>query len=397
MIVDKFVNIIVQSSKTIGKLNELNIKSKIGDKILLPIELLWNGSNIKIKVKCDICGNEKDLKYTYYLLNIKNHNIYCCNNSCAQIKNKMTNLERYGDENYHNTDKIKKTCIDKYGVENVLSNKYIQEKAKQTKIDKYNDVNFNNREKYKKTCLDKYGVENVINSVIFREKVKQTNLEKYGTEYVMSNKEIREKAKQTKIDKYNDVNFNNRLKYKETCLEKYGVDSTNKVLDIKKKKVISQLNKYGFISNSMSLECKEKLKKTNIERYGVEFVMQHKEFFDKQQKSSLSIKKYKNTTLYYQGTYELNFLEYSEKINILNLIKRGEPIKYEYLGKNKIYYPDFHINEYNLIIEIKSSYLYNKYIDMNESKKNQCISDGYNYIIIIDKNYNLFDLILNEI
>ena len=89
MIVDKEISIVVISSVIIHKLKLLSIESKINDKIILPIDKLWLGSNIPVNVKCDICGSVKKLQFNLYNKNVKKHNIYCCSNKCSNIKNKM--------------------------------------------------------------------------------------------------------------------------------------------------------------------------------------------------------------------------------------------------------------------------------------------------------------------
>ena len=62
----------------------------------------------------------------------------------------------------------------------------------------------------------------------------------------------------------------------------------------------------------------------------------------------------------------------------------------------KIYYPDFYIPKYNLIIEIKSMYYYNLHTEMNLAKQKACIEQGYNFIFIIDKNYTEFENIIKK-
>ena len=65
-------------------------------------------------------------------------------------------------------------------------------------------------------------------------------------------------------------------------------------------------------------------------------------------------------------------------------------IKYEFNNDEKTYYPDFFIKDLNLIIEIKSTYWYNKFFDKNQAKINCCKKLGYDYIFIIDKDYSKF-------
>ena len=290
MILDKDIKLDIKSSKVIFKLKELNIESKIGDIVILPIEKLWKGSNFKINVKCDMCGYIKVLQYNFYYLNYMKHKLYCCSNRCSHIKNKKTSLEKYGNENYNNPDKVKKTKLEKYGNENYNNVK----KIKESKLENHDDKNYNNRDKYKETCISKYGVINTYQAVEFYGKIKQTNLEKYGVEDSRTSVFVKEKRKKTKLERYDDENYNNREKCKQTDLERYGYDSSNKSPIIKDKKVESMIKKYGYISNSITEESKERLRKTNLERYGVEYPMQVAEFSFKQQKNAKKIEYYNN-------------------------------------------------------------------------------------------------------
>ena len=376
MILDKRIEIHVKSSVTISKLKKINILSKIGDKVIIGTNDLWLGSNILVNVECDICGNIKKLQFNSYIKNIKKYNIYSCSNSCAVFKNKKTKLERYGDENYQNIKKTKKTKLERYG-----------------------DENYNNMEKTKKTNLERYGVVCSLQSKLTIEKTKKTNLERYGVEDSRKSEKVKINRRNTCINKYNKHSYMNtndfREKSKITSLYKYGFDSPNKSKIIKDKKVKSMLKKYGYISNSMTDESKNRLKQTNLDRYGVEYPMQVLEFFSKQQKNSRKISKY-NNNLYYQGTYEKDFLDHSSSINIINEIERGPCLDYQFYGNNKKYFPDFYIGKFNLIIEIKSSYYYNKYYEKNQEKKKKCIELGYNFLFIINKNYTVFNSIIDK-
>lgn len=103
-------------------------------------------------------------------------------------------------------EKIKKTCLEKYGTTTPLTNKKIKEKTI-------------------KTNLEKYGVENVSQSEIIKEKIKETHLNKYGSTHVMHVDSIKnqviEKAKQTKSENfYNKLLYSDRLKKLVTPLFK---------------------------------------------------------------------------------------------------------------------------------------------------------------------------------
>ena len=64
--------------------------------------------------------------------------------------------------------------------------------------------------------------------------------------------------------------------------------------------------------------------------------------------------------------------------------------KYLWNSKNKVYHSDFFIPSKNLIVEIKSSYYYEKYSEINEAKRKETLKIGYNHIFIIDKDYTQF-------
>ena len=103
------------------------------------------------------------------------------------IKQKATNVERYGFENAFQSEKVKakidETNLKRYGVKRPLQSPVFKERVK-------------------KTCLEKYGVENPLQSSLIRERGKQTCLEKYGVENPQQSSLIREKVKQTCLEKY---------------------------------------------------------------------------------------------------------------------------------------------------------------------------------------------------
>lgn len=93
-------------------------------------------------------------------------------------KSKQTKLEKYGNEHYVNPDKAKETKIELYGAPTTLQSECLLDKVldtkrtlygehyekivakiKYTKLEKYGDENYNNSEKNSKTCLERFGVE----------------------------------------------------------------------------------------------------------------------------------------------------------------------------------------------------------------------------------------------
>lgn len=112
--------------------------------------------------------------------------------------------------------------------------------------------------------------------------------------------------------------------------------------------------------------------------------------FLKSQKSGKKIKFHDGVNLYYRGTYEKHFLDFCVDNNVH--IEKGISLKFKYNNKNKVYHSDFYIREKNLIIEIKSSYYYEKYLELNKIKEIETINQGYEYLLIMNKNYNDLEL-----
>ncbi|MCK9476998.1 MAG: hypothetical protein M0R46_13820 [Candidatus Muirbacterium halophilum] len=208
------------------------------------------------------------------------------------------------------------------------------------------------------------------------------------------------------MEKNGSTYYLSNPEYKKEMIKKYGVDNPSKLKEIKekrserlkdteyqKKMLDGVLEKYGIDNISKLEEIKEKKKSTCLENYGVENPMQNEAIFIKSQKSGKKIKQHTETGLYYRGTYEKDFLDFCYEHDIL--ISKGKTIKYKKNNKNKVYYSDFFIDKYNLIIEIKSSYYYEKYKELNILKKRETIKQGYMYIMIIDKEYEEIKKLLN--
>lgn len=212
---------------------------------------------------------------------------------------------------------------------------------------------------------------------------KNTNIEKYGTPCPLQNSLIKEKSKNSLLKKYGVDNISKAVYIREERSDIMSIN-TNEYNEIIR-------NKYGVDNISQLDWIKEKKKETTFKNWGVYNPSQNIELFEKSQKNGKKIKLHK-IGLWYRGTYEKDFLDFCYFNNIN--VSKGLTIKYIYNEKYKYYHSDFFIKEKNLIIEIKSTYYYEKYRLINNSKKQCTIKSGYNYILILDKNYiNFLDII----
>lgn len=269
-----------------------------------------------------------------------------CSKNCENIYRKQSISESRKIKGKQWIQKSKETCLKKYNVDNVFKSNDIKNKIKESCLNHFGVENPAQAEevkqKTKNTCLKKFGVEYIFQNEDVKEKIKQTNLKKFSVEYTFQNEEIMRKSKQTRKAKYKNGWFND-----------------------------------------------ETMKRTLLEMYGVDHNMKNPETFEKAQKSSLHAHVFNDTNLYYRGTYELDFLK--KYYHIFNSIEKGPYIKYEYRNTDHVYYPDFFIPSLNLIVEIKSSRTI--VLDGENKVLAKCLAakKQYNFIMILDKNYNEFN------
>ena len=178
-------------------------------------------NNIHEIPKCT-CGNR--VKFHGYIYGFSK---FCCSKCASNDKTVQ--------------DKLNSTLKNKYGDS---ARKIISDKSRSTKLLKYGDSNFNNSKKTKQTCSEKYGVDNPMKSKEIQNKSKQTCLEKYGAEYFFN-------SDQYKFNRNEHIN-----KTKQTCLEKYGGVSPMADEVVKNKTKQTCLERYGVEWNCMRPEAK---------------------------------------------------------------------------------------------------------------------------------------------
>lgn len=92
-----------------------------------------------------------------------------------------------------NLDDFKKTCNEKYGVDNVFQSEWCKDKITKTNISRYGCTRGGNskegREKAKRTWLEKYGVDSPLKSDLVKEHSRQTCLKKYGVTHYAKTEE----------------------------------------------------------------------------------------------------------------------------------------------------------------------------------------------------------------
>jgi hypothetical protein len=89
-----------------------------------------------------------------------------------------------------------------------------------------------------------------------------------------------------------------------------------------------------------------------------------------------------------RSKYEKMFVDFAERYGYtLSVPSR---IEYELDGKSRHYYPDFYLEDFDLIVEVKSNWTWNQHLEMNISKMVYTIQQGYD-IIFIDEEHGIND------
>ena len=149
-------------------------------------------------------------------------------------------------------DSIRRTMLEKYGVDNASKIPSVREKARQT-------------------CIERYGHEMNLGCPEFAERARKSNVERYGTESPMKNEEVRARATKTNLERYGvpvpSMNEGVRERLKDSINTAYA----ERGVDIVSKRRSTNISKYGHAAAACAECVKEKTKSTNLQRYGDEF------------------------------------------------------------------------------------------------------------------------------
>jgi len=244
------------SKKNINHFKSLGYDGELRDIIEVNTKDINIGSHLSIRVKCDICGNEKVILFQKYIKNINNGNFYACSSKCAQDKVKKTSLNKFGVEYYVQTDEYKQRVIitsnDNYGCEHFTQSNKVKNEAK-------------------KTFIENYGVDSPFKSEMIKEKIKLILIEKYGVDNVFKNEKIKEKIRKTFNINYG-VNWSSqnemiKNKQKNTNIERFGVDNVFKLNWVKDKARKNYFDIYGVPFGTLTEDMLLKMKNTKVDKW----------------------------------------------------------------------------------------------------------------------------------
>lgn len=367
-------------------------------------------SGTKELAKCQVCGR---------ILKDRNCDpingfgeIVCCSYSCAAKHPKVQ-------------EKMKNTCLAKYGTEYPQQSKEFKDKVHKTAKARTQKERDEITQKRKETCLEKYGVEFASQSIEAKQKVsdnwkkksseeikeirkriEKTNLEKYGTKNTSQNEEVKRKAKETWNNKSKEEIDSIVLKRKQTSLEKYGETSYTKTDEYKEKSKETNLKRYGETHYSKTEDSKLKTKTRLMEEYGKESFSQVqtirekidntfvKKYGGKSPMCDYEIrkkarKKYLYDEIYFDSEPEVAYYIWLKDNGIKFEYHPKIIFEYEENGEKKKYFPDYLVE--NDIVEIKANYWWKT---ASEEKRN-CILNNANKILF-KRDYSKFIKYVNE-
>ena len=235
----------------------------------------------------------------------------------------------------------------------------------------------------------------------------KSNLEKYGVEHTSQLKEVTDKRTKSRADHVNEIQQHVReslykkygaydvmhiphilQKIKDTNLKKFGVEFPLQQLKKENSEIyqkISQtcINKFDVDSPLKNKEVREKIKQTNIQKYGVDNPLKNKEIREKIKQTN--IQKYgvdnplKNKEIWKKSQDNRQISSKSKlENNFLNYLKlkyESDDIITQYKSKEYPYYCDFYIKSINLYIEIQGHWTHNDHpFDINNLNDQQIMN-----------------------
>ena len=322
MILSKTVSVLI-TYRNITYYKLKNYECYINTICDINIDDLPKNSHYNVSVKCDICNKIKELSYQKYIKNISKYDIYTCSEKCAKVKNKITNIEKYGVEYPTQCQMIK--------------------------------------DKIKTTVHDKYSVDNVFQLNTVKQKSIKTNNILYGVNYPQQNKKILEKSNITNLKKYGVDRPSKNITIKNKIIESY------------KKRLIEKFSNINNITNIDYTNCNL----TAFCEKGHEYNINIKTLYSRYN-SNCIICTVCNPIIKFISDKENELHNYIKENYNKEIISNSKDII-------KPYELDIYIPDLNLAFEFNGVYWHNelnKEDDYHNNKTNMCLNKGIQLIHI---------------
>ena len=248
----------------------------LNEKYTFSHRLFWVINKITDFPKCKLCGKPNKRVIKKFNEGYNGTLQYCCHKCCVNSKECLearinTNMERFGTktpcENKEIQNKVEKTCLDRYGSKCYTSSVDGKEKIKHINLERFGVDTYSKSNQFKKIMSDVWKNRSNLEKDIIYKKSSQTKLERYGDPNY-NNKKPKIKVKKQKSNPEDIKN-----KTKKTNLERYGVEYVMCNPTILQKSRETQLKKYGCLYTQTE-EFKKRLIECNRKKYNRDWGLQ---------------------------------------------------------------------------------------------------------------------------
>lgn len=305
-------------------------------------ETLWRiKEKIEIRPVCKVCGKPV---------------VFACQNG---VIFQQTCSPQCSGKDKDRQEKIKNTCLKKYGTTCASKSPEVKEKMIKTSIERYGVTNGGGSEqsieKAKRTTKERYGEEYYTRTKEYKERAREVNQRKYGKDYYTQTEEYRERAKATCLEKYGteySVQAESvKEKARKTCLEKYGVTNGGSSEQAKQKAKGTCQEKYNVNYYTQTEEYKQKYKQTCLEKYGSTNYFSSEVFYEKVIKTKKSMSR-----------FEQKIFDYLKEIfDESDIISQYKDERYKNQRTNYKWNCDFYIKSLDLFIEVQGTKEHNNH------------------------------------
>lgn len=305
-------------------------------------ETLWRiKEKIEIRPVCKVCGKPV---------------VFACQNG---VIFQQTCSPQCSGKDKDRQEKIKNTCLKKYGTTCASKSPEVKEKMIKTSIERYGVTNGGGSEqsieKAKRTTKERYGEEYYTRTKEYKERAREVNQRKYGKDYYTQTEEYRERAKATCLEKYGteySVQAESvKEKTRKTCLEKYGVTNGGSSEQAKQKAKGTCQEKYNVNYYTQTEEYKQKYKQTCLEKYGSTNYFSSEVFYEKVIKTKKSMYR-----------FEQKIFDYLKEIfDESDIISQYKDERYKNQRTNYKWNCDFYIKSLDLFIEVQGTKEHNNH------------------------------------
>lgn len=305
-------------------------------------ETLWRiKEKIEIRPVCKVCGKPV---------------VFACQNG---VIFQQTCSPQCSGKDKDRQEKIKNTCLKKYGTTCASKSPEVKEKMIKTSIERYGVTNGGGSEqsieKAKRTTKERYGEEYYTRTKEYKERAREVNQRKYGKDYYTQTEEYRERAKATCLEKYGteySVQAESvKEKTRKTCLEKYGVTNGGSSEQAKQKAKGTCQEKYNVNYYTQTEEYKQKYKQTCLEKYGSTNYFSSEVFYEKVIKTKKSMSR-----------FEQKIFDYLKEIfDESDIISQYKDERYKNQRTNYKCNCDFYIKSLDLFIEVQGTKEHNNH------------------------------------